>query len=70
MTNTDVKLHPQVLWAQREDILYVTIALADIRNESVQLRDDGLGFEATAGPEGLQYAVDMTFYAPILPSVP
>ncbi len=57
--------HPQVLWAQREDILFVTIVLSDIQDEKIQLTDDALTFSAKAGAEAKEYAAELKFFKPI-----
>jgi cytosolic prostaglandin-E synthase len=68
MTNSGA-LHPQVLWAQREDIVYLTIDLSDVRDELVNLTKDSLVFDAIAGSEGQKYTVQLDFHKSINPSV-
>jgi hypothetical protein len=63
-----IPLHPEVLWAQRQDVLYVTIQLSDLAEEKINLSETTLKFEATNG-EGKPYAVDLEFYHEVDPEV-
>lgn len=68
-TNASMIKKPQVLWAQREDVLYVTIELADIKNEEVKLDEKVLHFSAIGGAAGDKYEVDLEFYGEVDPKV-
>merc|ERR1712154_415346 len=50
-------------WAQRSDSLYITIALADVKDESIELTDTELHFKGTS--EDKLYEVNIKFYQPI-----
>jgi len=54
---------PPVLWAQRNDCLWLTICLQDIVDESLELKEDSLSFSCKIGPEKKSYALVMEFYA-------
>lgn len=46
MTNGNTQAHiPTVLWAQREDILYLTIAVEDIEKPEIKLESNNLNFK-------------------------
>ncbi|KAL1663565.1 HSP20-like chaperone [Schizophyllum commune] len=74
-------LHPEVLWAQRssetdetKNVLYVTINLPDIQENTLQLdlQPTKISFKAKAGDaaKGIQerdYAFDLDFFAEIVP---
>ncbi len=48
-----------VKWAQRKDSIYLTIALRDVKNESVSLTDKTLKFSGES--DGQKYAVELEF---------
>lgn len=48
-----------VKWAQRKDSLYVTIALADVKDYKVDLTDRKLVFQGTS--DGKLYKLDLEF---------
>eukprot|EP01083_Nonionella_stella_P302513 1043281_1 len=52
-----------IKWAQRSDSLYITIALADVSDETIQLTDTELHFKGTS--EGKLYEVSIKFFKPI-----
>jgi prostaglandin-E synthase len=62
-------LIPQVTWAQREDVLYVTVQLSDVKDERITLDENKLTFSAIAGVDAKPYAVEMEFYGPVDPQV-
>jgi len=48
-----------VKWAQRADSLYLTISLADVTNEKLELTETGLTFSGTAN--GKEYGQTLVF---------
>merc|ERR1719148_291181 len=50
-------------WAQRSDSLYITIALSDVKDESINLEDETLKFRGKS--EGKEYEVDIIFLNPV-----
>eukprot|EP01083_Nonionella_stella_P058595 153446_1 len=52
-----------IKWAQRSDSLYITIALPDVKDESINLSDEELHFKGTS--EGKPYEVNIKFFKPI-----
>mmetsp|Transcript_20916 Transcript_20916/g.30936 ORF Transcript_20916/g.30936 Transcript_20916/m.30936 type:complete len:143 (+) Transcript_20916:73-501(+) len=52
-----------IKWAQRSDSLYITIALADVKDETITLTDTELHFKGTS--ESKPYAVNIKFFQPI-----
>lgn len=59
---------PQVLWAQREDVVYLTVQLADVKDENIVLTADRFEFSASAGSEGKQYHVEFDFFQSVNPA--
>jgi hypothetical protein len=64
---SSLPIHPQVLWAQREDLLYVTVEGWDMKNERLSWTDASLLLVADSAAEGTQdkYNVQLDFYAPV-----
>nr|CAH8845422.1 unnamed protein product [Trichobilharzia regenti] len=61
-----VAVQPPVLWAQRNDCLYITISLTDIKNKTIDIKDQSLEFKANAGKDKqTDYEVKLDFYAPV-----
>lgn len=55
--------HPSVKWAQRSDVLFITIDLPDAKDVKLKLEPEGkFYFSATSGPENLLYEVDFDLY--------
>jgi len=52
-----------IKWAQRSDSLYVTIALADVKDETINLENETLTFSGKS--EGKEYKVDIAFLKPV-----
>lgn len=55
--------HPSVKWAQRSDVLFITIDLPDAKDVKLKLEPEGkFYFSATSGPEKLLYELDIDLY--------
>merc|ERR1711893_360604 len=61
------RLHPAVIWAQRNDKLYLTINLEDCTNPTIKLEEDKLYFMSKGGPDKKEYEVNIEFFKPINP---
>jgi len=59
---------PAVMWAQRNDKLYVTINVEDCQNPVIKFESDKVVFSGTGGPDKLDYELTMTFYGDIEPT--
>mmetsp|Transcript_6493 Transcript_6493/g.8221 ORF Transcript_6493/g.8221 Transcript_6493/m.8221 type:complete len:214 (+) Transcript_6493:125-766(+) len=57
-----------IKWAQRTDSLYITIAIPDVKDETIDLTDTELHFKGTS--EGKLYEVSIKFYESIDSSNP
>ncbi|KAL7543741.1 hypothetical protein ACHAXR_013053 [Thalassiosira sp. AJA248-18] len=49
-----------IKWAQRSDSVYITIALADVKEESIDLADETLKFKGKSNNK--EYEVDIAFF--------
>ncbi|KAL8096438.1 co-chaperone protein p23-1-like [Apium graveolens] len=55
--------HPSVKWAQRSDVLFITVDLPDAKDVKLKLEPEGkFYFSATSGPEKLLYEIDIDLY--------
>ncbi|ESW23925.1 hypothetical protein PHAVU_004G088000 [Phaseolus vulgaris] len=55
--------HPSVKWAQRSDVLYLTVELPDAQDVKLKLEPEGkFHFSATAGSEKIPYEVDIDLF--------
>ncbi|KAJ2764040.1 p23 chaperone protein wos2, partial [Coemansia nantahalensis] len=54
---------PTVLWAQRENVVYLTIELHDAQEAKIELKEDSIDFSNTT--DGLPYAFHLDFYKPV-----
>lgn len=63
------RLTPDVLWAQRNDTVLLTINLSDIRNEKLSLEESTFTFTGNAGADGKLYSIQMAFHKEVVPQV-
>ncbi|KAF8398052.1 hypothetical protein HHK36_016978 [Tetracentron sinense] len=63
----EMSLHPEVLWAQRSDKVYLTIALPDAKNVSVNSEPQGLFSFSAMGPQGKSFDFSLELYGTIVP---
>ncbi|PVV02152.1 hypothetical protein BB560_003403 [Smittium megazygosporum] len=57
--------HPEILWAQRADKLFVTINISDAKVETLDLKEQSISFKATS--HNVEYAFELEFFAKIKP---
>ncbi|XP_050235488.1 co-chaperone protein p23-2 [Mercurialis annua] len=57
--------HPEVLWAQRSNKVYLTIALPDAKNVSVKCEADGLFSFSAVGIHGESFDFTLQLYGPV-----
>ena len=71
MTTTDAHptdvLVPRVLWAQRHNRVYVTIEVFGVKDEKITLTPTALEFSGTRSEDNAKFAVQLEFYANIVP---
>ncbi|KAL5708785.1 prostaglandin-E synthase [Ranunculus cassubicifolius] len=54
--------HPEVLWAQRSDKVYLTIALPDAKNVSVKSEAQGVFSFSATGKQGEPFEISLELY--------
>jgi len=57
-------LNPTVLWAQRDDYIWITVDLSNAENIVVDLKEESLSFRCDA--DGKDYAFNLRFFKPIV----
>lgn len=60
-------LHPAVLWAQRKDIIFLTISLEDANDPDIQLENNKMTFRSKGGHDQENYGFEFTFFNEIIP---
>ncbi|KAI9282708.1 HSP20-like chaperone, partial [Sporodiniella umbellata] len=58
-------LHPTVLWAQRNDLLILTVEVSDIKEHTVDLKEDRIIFKGKGEKEQNEYEAEIVFHAPV-----
>ncbi|CAG8592514.1 22256_t:CDS:2 [Gigaspora rosea] len=64
---TSSSLHPEVLWAQRQNELFVTINLVDIKDPKINVNKEKISFEGIGGTEQKLYQFEITLYKEVNP---
>jgi prostaglandin-E synthase len=58
---------PSVLWAQRQNCIFLTIQLEDCQNPDIKVEPNRIYFRGTGGTEKKEYELDLELYEPIVP---
>ncbi|XP_027924916.1 co-chaperone protein p23-2 isoform X2 [Vigna unguiculata] len=61
--------HPEVLWAQRSDKIYLTVALPDAKDVSVKCEPQGLFSFSASGTQDESYSFSLELYGSIEPEL-
>jgi len=56
---------PAVEWAQRKDIIYVTIGVENVKEPKDDLADDKFHFRGRGGPDEREFDCALEFYKPV-----
>eukprot|EP01123_Difflugia_compressa_P003160 TRINITY_DN14048_c0_g1_i1.p1 TRINITY_DN14048_c0_g1~~TRINITY_DN14048_c0_g1_i1.p1 ORF type:complete len:163 (+),score=45.92 TRINITY_DN14048_c0_g1_i1:77-565(+) len=57
-----VPVRPPTRWAQRKDVIYLQLDVADIKNENIQITEKNLTFKSSGGDQGKLYELDIEFF--------
>jgi prostaglandin-E synthase len=57
--------HPIVLWAQRKDVLFLTIQVDECKNPEIKIEGDKLIFKGIGGADKKNYEVTLEFFKEI-----
>ncbi|RZB57550.1 Co-chaperone protein p23-2 [Glycine soja] len=63
----EISRYPEVLWAQRSDKVYLTVALPDAKNVSVKCEPQGLFTFSASGVQEEAYSFSLELYGCIEP---
>ncbi|KAL0074981.1 HSP20-like chaperone [Phycomyces blakesleeanus] len=58
-------LHPTVLWAQRNDLLYLTVELSDIKTPQINIQPTKFSFKGKGEKEQNEYEAEIEFFGEI-----
>ncbi|WAQ94956.1 WOS2-like protein [Mya arenaria] len=58
---------PTITWAQRNDVVYLTICLEDCKDPAITLTDDKLVFSGKGGTNKELYEITVLFYKEVNP---
>jgi len=64
---TSEALTPSVLWAQRPNLLFVTINVSDIENPDIKVEKDSMSFKGKGGADKKMYEVKLKFLHEVNP---
>jgi len=62
-------LIPPVIWAQRNDVVYVTICVEDSKNPDIKIETEQIVFHSVAGLEQKVYDITIPLYGAVEPEV-
>ncbi|RUP17645.1 HSP20-like chaperone [Jimgerdemannia flammicorona] len=62
-------LAPEVLWAQRDNLVYLTIQLTDIHEPTIKLDNDKLHFKGKGEHDQRWYEVELEFHDQVDPEL-
>ncbi|XP_022919054.2 co-chaperone protein daf-41 [Onthophagus taurus] len=66
MTDTAV-IPPPVMWAQRKEVVFLTINLEDVKDPDIKIEKDSVYFKGVGGVEKRAYEVKILLYKEIDP---
>ena len=58
-------MHPSVSWAQRHNLIFLTINVEDVKNPEIKVEENRLYFKGTGGTDKKTYEADLEMYAPL-----
>ncbi|XP_037089273.1 co-chaperone protein daf-41-like [Pollicipes pollicipes] len=64
MASTGI-IHPPVTWAQRNNLIFLTINVEDVKDADIKVEESRLHFKGTGGSDKKTYEADMEFYGSI-----
>lgn len=64
-----ISRNPEVLWAQRSDKVYLTVALPDAKDISVKCEPQGKFSFSARGVQGESFDLSLELYGAIVPEV-
>jgi len=69
MTTTEATVRaPRILWAQRKDVVFMTIEVVECKDETLEIKEKQVSFKATEGNTNNIYAFDIELFADVDPT--
>merc|ERR1712156_469461 len=65
MTNKSGPVPPMVMWAQRPNLIILTICVEDCKDPEIKVESDKLIFKGVGGPEKKQHELTINFFKDI-----
>jgi len=65
MTSNQVTLHPNAVWAQRTDVIFLTIQLEDCKDPTIKMEETSMTFKGHGGPDKKEYTLNVDLYGEI-----
>jgi len=65
MTSNQVTLHPNAVWAQRNDVIFLTVQLEDCKDPTIKIEENSMTIKGHGGPEKKEYTLNVDFYEAI-----
>ena len=62
MLSSSEVLIPRVLWAQRKDIVYLTIEVFEVKEEKIEINENIVNFSGVRGTDGAKFAVKLELF--------
>ncbi|XP_002732671.1 prostaglandin E synthase 3-like [Saccoglossus kowalevskii] len=67
MASDGVTMHPPILWAQRADVVFLTVDVSDLQKPEIKLDDKRLFLKGKCGHDDKMYLADLEFFGDINP---
>lgn len=67
MPDQNIMVPPPVLWAQRANIVYLSVCLEDCQKPEIKIEEDKVYFKGTGGTEKKEHEVTMNLYREVVP---
>ncbi|KAJ9575151.1 hypothetical protein L9F63_025898 [Diploptera punctata] len=67
MSGDELVVPPSVMWAQRTNVIFLTICLEDCKNPDIKIDKDKIYFHGVGGTEKKKHEVTIPLYAEIDP---
>lgn len=58
-------LIPRVLWAQRKDIVFITLEVFEVKDEKIEIKDNVVSFSGVRGTDNAKFAVTLELYGSV-----
>ena len=60
--NSNEVLIPRILWAQRKEVVYVTIEVFEVKEEKIEIKGNVVSFSGVRGSDGAKFGVTLELF--------